>query len=154
MSHQITHRVGSRVGLVLAAAAIAAPAAYADGAAADSVGHHAVVTAAPAVVQSPDSAERNAVVTVSPAIVQSPDSAERNRVARLGVVVDKRSPDAQDAADPRPVTVQPVIRRVTATDGMDWLDAAIGAGAAIGLVLLAAGGVLTVSRWRHAHHLA
>jgi hypothetical protein len=136
MSHQITHRLGSRVGLVLTAAAIAAPAAYADGA---------------VIVQSPDSVDRNAVVKAAPAIVQSPDSAELNRVARLGVVVDKRSPDAIDAADSRPVTVQPVIRRVSASGGMDWGDAAIGAGATLGLVLLATGGALTVSRRRHAH---
>jgi len=136
MSHQITHRLGSRVGLVLAAAAIAAPAAYADG---------------PVVVQSPDSVERNADVKAAPAIVQPPDSVDRNRVSGPSEVVDKRTPDAKDAADPRPVVVQPVIRTVSAADGMDWRDAAIGAGAALGLVLLATGGALTVSRRRHAH---
>jgi uncharacterized iron-regulated membrane protein len=134
MSHQITTRLGSRVGLVLTAAAIAAPVAQAD-----------------VVVQSPDSVERNAMVKAAPAIVQSPDSVDRNRAARFSVVVDKRSPDAIDAADPRPVTVQPVIRQVSASGGMDWGDAAIGAGATLGIVLLATGGALTVSRRRHAH---
>ena len=136
MSTQINHRLGSRLGVVLAVAAVAAPAAYADGA---------------SVIQPPDSVERNAEVKAAPAIVQSPDSVDRNRDARSVQVVDKRSPDAKDAANPQPVTVQPVIERVTPADGMDWGDAAIGAGATLGLVLLASGGVLTVSRRRHAH---
>jgi hypothetical protein len=135
-----SHRITRRAGLLMAVAAIAVPAAQADGSS--------------AIVQSPDSVDRNAAVSSTPIvntpIVQSPDSVDRNATVSAGQLIDKVSPDARDAADTRPVVaVQPVVE-VTASDGMDWGDAAIGAGVALGLVLLAAGGTLTVRR-HHGH---
>jgi len=65
-------------------------------------------------------------------------------------VVDLRSPDAKDAAAGRglyapggtPPTTVATTRVVRVTDsGLDWGDAAIGAGTAFGLSLLAAGAV-------------
>jgi uncharacterized iron-regulated membrane protein len=98
------------------------------------------------------------------AAAQSPDSVERNRdVAQQRALdrdrgLDKVTPDARDAADGRlPDAVPaPVIVRVTRheTSPLDWGDVAIGAGGGIGIVLLASGATLTVSRRRHHARLA
>ena len=65
--------------------------------------------------------------------------------------VDLRSPDARDAAAGRPAggsTVVDVIRIPAPAAGFDWGDAAIGAGAAGGLVLVGFGSTRAVSRRR------
>jgi hypothetical protein len=92
------------------------------------------------------------------AAAQSPDSVERNRAAAeqralaIDRQLDKVTPDAHDVADGRPpnATPAPVVIRVVRyeTSALDWGDVAIGAGGAIGLVLLAGGGALTVTRRR------
>ena len=68
---------------------------------------------------------------------------------------DLRSPDAQvsqPAAPPeRPVAVAAVSREVApvADDGFSWSDAALGAGIALALMLLLAGGVAAAGHYRH-----
>jgi hypothetical protein len=72
-------------------------------------------------------------------------------------VVDARH---QALLDHRPVAVselafgpRPAPARVLEADGMDWGDAAIGAGLAVGLTL-AGGALVTVARRPHHHTLA
>ena len=68
---------------------------------------------------------------------------------------DLRSPDAQTphvAAPPeRPVAVAAIARDVAAVadDGFSWSDAAHGAGIALALMLLLAGGVAVAGHYRH-----
>ena len=68
---------------------------------------------------------------------------------------DLRSPDAQvsQAAAPpeRPVAVAAIARDVApvADDGFSWSDAALGAGIALALMLLLAGGVAAAGHYRH-----
>jgi hypothetical protein len=102
------------------------------------IGAIAAATAAPAPAQSPDSVDRNR------------DAAERHLREARGI--DGVSPDARDAADGRSAagSPTPVIVRVTRTrpETLDWADVAIGAGGTLGLVLVAAGGTLTIARRR------
>src|SRR3954447_22715540 len=105
-----------------------------------------------------------AAVAAPVATAQSPDSVERNREAAaqrdaaLHWQLDKVTPDARDVADGRPANAvpAPVIVRVTRheTSPLDWGDVAIGAGGAVGLVLLAGGATMTVTRRRHHARLA
>jgi hypothetical protein len=91
------------------------------------------------------------------AVAQSPDAIDYNAAAAELKQFDARSPDAQDFAAGRNPGDQPVpkivtvprIVEVTNSGGLQWDDVAIGAGGAMGLVLLAAGGVVTVTRRRH-----
>jgi hypothetical protein len=69
---------------------------------------------------------------------------------------DARSPDARDSAEGRPspaeiFTIVRVVPRAPATEASAFhlRDAAIGAGAATGLILLAAGTVLSLRRRHH-----
>lgn len=96
-------------------------------------------------------------VAAPAAVAQSPDAIDLNAAAAERKQVDARSPDAQDFAAgrnpgdqpvPKVVTVPRVVE-VTTSDGIQWDDVAIGAGGAMGLVLLATGGVVTVARRRH-----
>lgn len=64
---------------------------------------------------------------------------------------DLRSPGAPDAADGRGTPIAPEVTVVRVTEpspspsnGLDWGDAGIGAGSALGLVLLGLGGTLMV----------
>jgi hypothetical protein len=66
--------------------------------------------------------------------------------------VDLRSPDTRDAAQGRQIVAStpvalPGIRHSSAT-GFDWGDAAIGAGGAMGAVLLCLGGTVALTRRR------
>lgn len=68
---------------------------------------------------------------------------------------DQRSPDARDAADGRGAYNTPEVVFLKAphpvhTGGLHWADAGIGAGALLGLILLALGGALLVVHRRHA----
>jgi hypothetical protein len=78
------------------------------------------------------------------------DAAQAQPVAGTPGTIDRRSPDAQDAADGRgtwnapKVTVVKVSGPAPASTGLDWGDAGIGAGAVVGLMLIALGGVLAV----------
>jgi hypothetical protein len=71
--------------------------------------------------------------------LRSPDARD---AARQATVQDLRSPDARDAAA-RIVQVSP--------GGFDWGDAAIGAGGALGLILVLSGGTFAVARRRAEH---
>jgi hypothetical protein len=65
----------------------------------------------------------------------------------VGAYQDLRNPDSRGASPD--VTVVRVPQPVpTADSGLDWGDAGIGAGAMLGLILLAAGGILAVMHRR------
>jgi hypothetical protein len=98
-----------------------------------------------------------AAASAAPAAAQSPDSVDRNQEAAKQRALEQRgfdgvTPDARDAADGRYASNSPapVIVRVTRTqpETVDWGDVAIGAGGTLGLVLVAAGGTLTMARRR------
>jgi hypothetical protein len=87
--------------------------------------------------------------------LRSPDA--RDAATQVQPAPDLRSPDAQDAAEGRgawntpQVTVLKISRpQVSSSSGFDWTDAGIGAGGALGLVLLAVGGTLVVAHGRRA----
>jgi hypothetical protein len=64
------------------------------------------------------------------------------------------SPDISDYAQGRTPGEQPAVqvvrvtREVATTRGFDWDSAGIGAGAAVGIVLVGAGGFMTIARVR------
>jgi hypothetical protein len=85
----------------------------------------------------------------------SPDARDRTRAASTADApnaIDRRSPDAKDTADGRGtwnapnVTVVrvPEAQSVPSSTGLHWGDAGIGAGAMLGLILLALGSILAV----------
>jgi hypothetical protein len=73
-----------------------------------------------------------------------------------GAKLDLRNPDTRDAAEAGDTSPEvTVVSRVPVAppargSGLDWGDAGIGAGAMLGLVLLAAAGILAVSHRRGA----
>jgi hypothetical protein len=87
--------------------------------------------------------------------LRSPDA--RDAATQVQPAPDLRSPDAQDAAEgrgawnaPRVMVVKMSRPQVSGSNGFDWTDAGIGAGGALGLVLLAVGGTLVVAHGRRA----
>ena len=94
-----------------------------------------------------DAAQRTGQDLRSPDAIDAAGTAEAQQ--------DKRSPDARDAADGRgayntPQVVFVKAPRAAPTGGLHWVDAGIGAGALLGLILLGLGGVLLVVHRRHA----
>jgi hypothetical protein len=85
--------------------------------------------------------------------LRSPDTRDAARAAQIPR--DLRSPDTRDAAAGRgtfsapQVTVIKVPQPAPSAGGIDWGDAGIGAGAAIGLTLLALGSTLAIAHRRH-----
>ena len=96
------------------------------------------------------------------ALASSPDADALNAEAIAARQIDNRAPDTVDQAEgvrigetPIPKIVKvPVEVRVPAAGGIDWADVAIGAGGAVGLVLMAGGAAVTVTRRRHPAGLA
>jgi hypothetical protein len=86
--------------------------------------------------------------------LRSPDA--RDSAGTAQVPQDLRSPDARDSAAGRGtfsapgVTVVKVPQVAPSAGGIDWRDAGIGAGAALGLTLLALGGTLALAHRKHA----
>jgi hypothetical protein len=86
--------------------------------------------------------------------LRSPDARDPF-VAPAVATSDLRSPDARDAAAGRSAAGSPSVLVVkmpqhqSAGGGMDWGDAVIGAGGAVAVLALAAGGTLAVQRRRH-----
>jgi hypothetical protein len=89
--------------------------------------------------------------------LRSPDARDAARAAELAQDQpgrDLRSPDARDAAEGRgsfnapEVTVVKVTEPSPSGGGIDWGDAGIGAGGLLGLVLLALGSTLAITRRR------
>jgi hypothetical protein len=83
----------------------------------------------------------------------SPDARDAVHPSSLGGTsqkIDRRTPDARDAGDGRgtwaapTVTVVQVPQPTPSHTGLDWGDAGIGAGAVVGLVLLALGSGLAI----------
>ena len=101
-----------------------------------------------------------ALAVAAALLVAAPAAAPAQQVnrplaANLPVRQDLRSPDARDSAEGRPspaeiVTLVRLVpgRRVPAAEakGFDLRDAAVGAAAATGLILLVAGTILTLRR--------
>jgi hypothetical protein len=92
--------------------------------------------------------------------LRSPDASDPARVTATQQADpghDRRAPDIQDYAEGRGafeaprVTVVKVPEPAPSPDGLDWVDAGIGAGATVGLMLLALGAVLTVSHRRRGY---
>jgi hypothetical protein len=83
------------------------------------------------------------------------DAAQASSLAGTTQTIDRRTPDAQDAADGRgtwnapAVTVVKVPEPTPLSTGLDWGDAGIGAGAVVGLMLLALGSGLAIVHRRH-----
>jgi hypothetical protein len=84
------------------------------------------------------------------------DAARTSSLAGTADTVDRRTPDARDAAEGRgtfsapEVTVVKVAQPAPASSGLDWGDAGIGAGAVVGLMLIALGSVLAIVHRRQA----
>jgi Ni/Co efflux regulator RcnB len=82
--------------------------------------------------------------------LRSPDT--RDAAERVQRTQDLRMPDTQDAAIGRGPQSAPVVEFVDVprqvADDFDLMDAALGAAAAIGIVLVGAGGALTTVRMR------
>jgi len=133
----IRHRVVRAAALGLALAGFAAP-----------------VAAAQQDLRSPDARDAAPVVLrESRQDLRSADARDAAPVAHPRIAQDLRSPDARDAGRPQgtfnvpEVTVVRVPESATAaTGGMDWGDAAIGAGFAVALGLIGVGGTLAVVR--------
>jgi hypothetical protein len=117
-------RIRAQAALALAIAAVAAPAAYADGPSADNF-------------VSPDARDAGRPVVIDRV---SPDARDAGRPAAS---IDRVSPDARDNGrrEPAPVVIsQPA---VASADGFDWLDAGIGAGGLALLVVVGTGAAAT-----------
>jgi len=88
--------------------------------------------------------------------MRSPDARDAARSAQARQ--DYRSPDTRDAAEGRGTFNSPQVVVVKAQpqpappDGIDWLDAGIGAGSLLGLTLIGLGGALFVTHRRRAAH--
>jgi hypothetical protein len=86
--------------------------------------------------------------------LRSPDARDPF-VTPAAATPDLRSPDARDAATGRSAAGSPSVLVVrvpqhrSAAGGMDWGDAFIGAGGAVAVLALTAGGALAVQRRRH-----
>ena len=86
--------------------------------------------------------------------LRSPDARDPF-VTPAAATPDLRSPDARDAAAGRSAAGSPSVLVVkvpqhrSAAGGMDWGDAVIGAGGAVAVLALTAGGALAVQRSRH-----
>jgi|SRR5690242_14959588 hypothetical protein len=86
--------------------------------------------------------------------LRSPDA--RDPLTARPATTDLRSPDARDVADGRSAASSPSVLVVrmpqhrAPSSGMDWGDAGIGAGGAVAVLALAAGGTLALQRRRHA----
>jgi hypothetical protein len=84
--------------------------------------------------------------------LRSPDA--RDPFTAPASATDLRAPDTRDAADGRSASGSPSVLVVrlgqhrSASSGMDWGDAGIGAGGAL-VVLALAGGTVAVQRRRH-----
>ena len=86
--------------------------------------------------------------------LRSPDARDPF-VAPATTTPDLRSPDARDAAAARSAAGSPSVLVVripqhrSADSGMDWGDTLIGAGGAVAVLALSAGGTLALQRRRH-----
>jgi hypothetical protein len=82
--------------------------------------------------------------------LRSPDT--RDAAERASHIQDLRMPDTQDFAAGRGLDNAPVVEFVDVprpvADDFDLMDAVVGAAAAIGIVLVGAGGALTTVRVR------
>ena len=89
--------------------------------------------------------------------LRSPDARDAAAAAAEQSYIDLRNPDTRDMAEggseaPK-VTFVEVPVASAAEGGLDWVDASIGAGAMLGLILLATAGTLAVTHRRHVSRL-
>jgi hypothetical protein len=102
-------------------------------------------------LRTPDARDAARPAQASPDL-RTPDARDAARLAQSSP--DLRTPDARDAAT-RPgassapdVTVVKVPAPERPAGGIDWGDAGIAAGAALGLILLALGGTVAIAHRR------
>jgi hypothetical protein len=99
---------------------------------------------------APDTADTGQGSAQSPAYVASPSPDAID--AATGTIVDRRSPDAADAARSAAASQTPAVtlnRTVVSQDsGFDWGDAGLGALAMLGIAGIGAGAVVAVGRHR------
>lgn len=121
------------VASVLAAGAVTVPAALGSG---------------PSSPDTQDAAKAGPPATITD--MRSPDTQEAAKASQSATAIDMQSPDTKDAANGRQFspTVEVVI--VAAPSRFDWLDAAVGASAALGASLIGVGALLLVQRRRKA----
>jgi hypothetical protein len=92
--------------------------------------------------------------------LRTPDARDAAATAAEGPRQELRSPDARDASEGRgtftapDVTVIAVPGRSPSSDGFQWWDAAIGAGALVALSLLVLAGTVGVRRRHGVGHAA
>jgi len=142
------HRIGQIATLSLTIAAVAAPTASAR--------DNLTLGAPDANGATTTTATQHARQTQDFVSPDARDAATRTSTeTNTASEVDARSPDARDVADGRgawtvpPITVVRVSQPAPSSSGLDWADAGIGAGAVIGLMLLALGGALVIVHRRH-----
>ena len=89
---------------------------------------------------------------VAPAAVAQQDlrNPDTRDMAAEQAYLDYRNPDTRDIADdggvsPKVTVVEVPVAGASTDGGLDWGDAGIGAGAMLGLILLAAGATLAVT---------
>jgi hypothetical protein len=143
------HGIGQIATLSLVIAAVAAPTASA-GPHGTPLWRHAMGVATTATAsQHSREAQDSASFDARDAATRTPT------VADAAGDIDRRSPDARDVADGRgawnspPVTIVRVPQPASSSSGLDWGDAGIGAGAVVGLMLLALGSALAIVHRRH-----
>jgi hypothetical protein len=122
--------------------------------------HVATLSLAIAAVAAPTAVASSIITPREKQDLVTPDARDAMRtgsLARTTEAVDRRSPDARDAADGRGTWSAPAVTVVRMSQptpassgtGLDWGDAAIGGGAVLGLMLVALGGTLAVMHRRH-----
>jgi len=101
-------------------------------------------------LRSPDARGDQASTTVLATDLRSPD-ARGDQPSPTVLATDMRTPDAVDGTGTSGAPDVIVVESpAPAGSGIEWQDAGLGAGILAGLVLLAAGGGVAVSRHRHA----
>ena len=85
-----------------------------------------------------------------PTDVRTPDSMPASKSSTTAPVADLRTPDARDHGQGRGTFNAPEVSVVkvadpTAGNGFDWVDAGIGAGGLLGMILLGLGGAAAVA---------
>jgi hypothetical protein len=131
-----SNRLLKGLAAVLAAGAIAAPAALGSG------------------PSSPDTQDAaKAGQPASPTDMIAPDTQDAAKAGRPGAATDMSSPDTQDAAKGRGLGPTIEVVTVAAPSRFDWIDAGIGAASGLGAVLIVTGGLLLVLK-RHRRSVA
>jgi hypothetical protein len=128
----LSNRLLKGLAAVLAAGAIAAPAALGSG---------------PSSPDTQDAAKAGQSATATD--MQSPDTKDAAKAGGPGSLADMIPPDTQDAAKGRGLGAPTIeVVSVAAPSRFDWIDAGIGAASGLGASLVVAGGLIVMQRHR------